>query len=231
MLRLMQRLMQRATSHQTCRDVACNVSTTIPWDSTQMTQFQGKNRIETTRLPGWDYRNAGWYFVTICTRNKEAFFGDVVDGSVRLSHLGEAAQRFWLEIPAHIPTVTIDVFVVMPNHIHGILAIVETLHATSLHATSLHASSATSLHATSPQPKAMSTMSPKAGSLGAVIRSYKAAVTTWAKQNSFVDFAWQPRYWDHVIRDEHALRAIRQYICDNPLRWALDRENPIGPQM
>jgi len=186
-----------------------------------MTQFRGQHRIETARLPGWDYRHAGWYFITICTKDRETFFGDVVDDAMRLSPLGEVAQQFWLEIPAHIPPVTIDVFVVMPNHIHGILAIVETLHATSL-----QASSTTSL-----QPQALSAMSPKAGSLGAVIRSYKAAVTNWAKQNTFDDFAWQPRYWDHVIRNERSLRAIRQYICDNPLRWALDCENPIGPQM
>ncbi len=185
-----------------------------------MTQFRSQHRIETTRLPGWDYRNGGWYFITICTKDGWTFFGDVVDDFVRLSALGGAAQQFWLEIPEHIPTVAIDVFVVMPNHIHGILAIeprsapvVETLHATSL------------------QAQAMSAMAPKAGSLGAIVRSYKSAVTNWAKQNGFVDFAWQPRYWDHVIRDERSLHAIRQYISDNPLRWALDRENPTGPKM
>ena len=106
-----------------------------------MTQFKGQYRIESTRLPGWDYRNAGWYFVTICTRDGYAFFGAVVNSEMQFSALGEVALRFWLAIPEHVSGVATDACVVMPNHTHGILVIeprpapasvVETLHATSL---------------------------------------------------------------------------------------------------
>jgi putative transposase len=205
-----------------------------------MTQYKGQHRIESTRLSGWDYRNAGWYFITICTRDGCAFFGDVVDDSMRLSALGEAASRFWLEIPTHIPTVDTDAFVVMPNHIHGILAIesspasptVETLPVETLHTCPAlplgRRKGATSLHVRS---RPISALPPKVGSLGAIVRSYKSAVTNWAKLNGFARFAWQPRYWDHIIRHERSLVAIRRYICDNPLRWTLDRENPLGSRM
>ena len=199
-----------------------------------MTLYKGLYRIESTRLPGWDYRNAGWYFVTICTRDGYAFFGDVVNGEMRLSPLGQVALKFWLEIPQHVSGVQTDACVVMPNHGHGVLVIeprpvsVETLHATSLQK---RAEDEQFLTESQIQSRAMSALSPKAGSLGAIIRSYKSAVTNWAGLNGFRDFAWQPRYWDHIIRDERSLQEIRQYIHDNPARWELDRQNPPALRM
>ena len=199
-----------------------------------MTLYKGLYRIESARLRGWDYRNAGWYFVTICTRDGYHFFGDVVNGEMQLSPLGEVALQFWLDIPKHISGVHTDASVMMPNHGHGILVIeprpmttVETLHATSLP----FAEDDEFLTDSQIQSRVMSALSPKAGSLGAIIRSYKSAVTNWARQNKFDDFAWQARYWEHLIRDERSLQEIRQYIHNNPARWELDRQNPPALRM
>ena len=182
-----------------------------------MTLFKNKYRIESTRLKGWDYRNPGYYFVTICTKHREPYFGRVVNGGMVLSAVGERAAHCWREIPRHHAGVELDEFMIMPNHMHGIVIIcnpVETLHATSLRRETL-----------------MSEISPKAGSLGVIIRSYKSAVTRLAGLAGFKNFSWQARYYDHIVRDENSLCNIRQYIIDNPARWELDRENVPGLYM
>ncbi|PJF34117.1 MAG: transposase [Phototrophicales bacterium] len=182
-----------------------------------MTRFKDKYRIETTRLPGWNYASAGWYFVTICTRDQQPFFGHIENGDMYLSPIGEIAAQFWQEIPRHtVGHVSLDVFVVMPNHVHGIVVIqdtpVETLHC--------------NVSTDNVDKNLMSTISPQAGSLGAIIRSYKSAVTRWCRQNGYAEFGWQSRFYDHVIRNENALHNIRQYISENPSRWEMDQNHP-----
>ena len=86
-------------------------------------KFRDRYRIKTARLPQFNYGQNGYYFVTICTKNREEYFGQVIDDTVRLSDIGEIAHRCWMEIPIHFSCVNIDEFIVMPNHIHGILAI------------------------------------------------------------------------------------------------------------
>ncbi len=89
-----------------------------------MPRFKNKYRIQTTRLPGWDYASEGWYFLTICTRDRQPVFGHIAHGIMHLSTLGQIASRFWEEIPQHTAAnVSLDAFVVMPDHIHGIIAI------------------------------------------------------------------------------------------------------------
>jgi REP element-mobilizing transposase RayT len=86
--------------------------------------FKNKYRIESARLQGWDYTAAGWYFVTICTQNRECFLGEVVAGEMQLSPIGETASQYWKDIPQHSSkNIGIDVFVIMPNHVHGIVVI------------------------------------------------------------------------------------------------------------
>jgi len=102
-----------------------------------MTLFKNKYRIETMRLQTRNYASAGWYFLTICMRDRKHFFGEVIEGQMRLSEIGPAARQFWQDIPLHSPTnLCLDTFVVMPSHVHGIIVIdeapVETLPATSL---------------------------------------------------------------------------------------------------
>jgi REP element-mobilizing transposase RayT len=180
-----------------------------------MTLFQNKYRIESSRLKGWDYRNPGHYFVTICTRGRGHFFGRVAGGDVRLLAVGEIAAQCWTEIPQHHAGVALDEWVVMPNHVHGIIVltapvVVETLHCN-----------------VSTETGKMSAISPKTGSLAVVMRSYKSAVSRLAHLAGH-EFGWQERYWDHIVRDNGEFLRIRNYIFQNPVKWETDRENEPG---
>ena len=177
-------------------------------------RFRGKYRIETSRLKNCDYGSSGYYFVTICVKNSECVFGNVDDNKMILSEIGKTAEKFWLEIPAHFPFVKLDEFIIMPNHIHGIIIIDN------------HRDVACNV-STRTNNKIMSIISPKRGSLSTVIRSYKSNCTKTINkiQNKF-NFQWQPRFYDHIIRDEKSLHNIRKYIMHNPLNWDTDEENP-----
>jgi len=175
-----------------------------------MTKFRGKYRIESTRLQNWDYTSPGYYFVTICTKFRQLLFGELEEGDMRLSPVGEIAWRYWADIPSHFANANLDEFVVMPNHVHGILILAETQHAASLQ-------EPTTGRKFGPlQPRSLST----------IIRSYKSAVTRWARKNGYEDFAWQARFYDHIILGESSLHSIRQYIQDNPTKWDQDENNP-----
>lgn len=193
-----------------------------------MALFRQKYRVESMRLQAWDYSAAGWYFVTICTRGSVCFFGDVVDGGMRLSMVGVAAQRFWLEIPDHFREARLDEFAVMPNHIHGIVIIdrrAQTQHVENVE--TRHVASLQHLHRDIPNK-----FGPlKPGSLQAIIHAYKAAVTRWCRKNGQKGFAWQPRFYDHIIRNEGSLNDIREYIINNPMKWELDKDNPANLYM
>jgi len=182
---------------------------------------------ERSRWKIWDYAWAGAYFITICTHNREHYFGHVTNGEMQLSHAGILADVFWHEIKNHEKNVELGAFVVMPNHVHGILILtgagagnVGTLHATSLHATSLQT---TSVRARSPQQKneTMAEISPKPGSVSTIIRSYKSAVTKHANRLGLV-MKWQERFHDHVIRNDTEYNRISEYINHNPQKWQSD---------
>ena len=176
-----------------------------------MALFKNKYRTDSIRLKGWDYRNSGYYFVTICTKDRHPYFGQIVKGEMCLSSIGEIATQCWREIPKHHENVDLDEFMIMPNHTHGIVILCNPIGT---------------LHTPSPQDKSiMSNISPKAGSLSTIIRSYKSAVTRLCGLQGVKQFAWQTRFYDHIIRDEKSLRNIRRYIMNNPAKWELDKEN------
>jgi putative transposase len=136
------------------------------------------------------------------------------------------AQRYWQEIPSHFAHIGIDCFVIMPNHIHGIVIIQHSTESGKHLAddpcrdiTDDPRRDVACNVSTAELNQFMSNISPKSGSLGAVIRTYKSAVTRWCGMNGYADFAWQARYYDHIIRTEDSLQAIRAYIRDNPGRW------------
>jgi len=200
---------------------------------------QGKNR-QSNRKAGYDYSQAGAYFVTICTYKGDLIFGDVVDGQMELTDVGEIARNCWTTVPNHFGTVSIDCFVVMPNHVHAIVILhgdasepehsddsadssrtVGTRHVLSLH--DHHISNRRGVmkegrfYPAGVKPK----------SLGAVVGSYKSAVTkitnrTLADPPSFL---WQKGYHDHIIQDEKSFKKIRGYVLTNPARWDDDRFN------
>lgn len=173
------------------------------------------------RLAGYDYAAAGAYFVTMCTTGRAPLFGEVVDDSMRLHALGEVAWAVWCEIPDHFPHVDVDAFVVMLNHVHGIIVI----GATPDQVGATHASP---LPTDPTRPRG-----PAPGSLGAVVGSFKAATTKRINLMRQTPGAavWQRSYHEHIIRDENGLARIRRYIDDNPLHWATDRDNPMAPRI
>ncbi|MEM8560433.1 MAG: transposase [Bacteroidota bacterium] len=166
--------------------------------------YRNRYRVESTRLPDHDYAASAWYHVVICTKHRRCWFGEVSEGTMVFSKLGRTAHQFCAAIPEHVERAVVDAFVVMPNHVHAIIGLlpvvspepspeeslhVETLrHQETLRATSLRGSGGDAKN------QAMADRSPKAGSLGAIVRSYKSAVTRWARQNETESFAWQPRF-------------------------------------
>jgi putative transposase len=184
-----------------------------------MTTFKNKYRVETTRLKNWDYASAGYYFVTICTHKQESFFGEIVGGEMQLSVVGEQARQFWSDIPAHFKNVQLDDYVIMPNHLHGIIVIIETGQIN----VETRRGIVETRDRASLRPNKFGPLKP--GSLPAIINAYKAALTRWCRKNGQSGFAWQARYYDHVIRNEESLHRIRQYIGNNPTRWEMDRNH------
>ena len=174
--------------------------------------------VESARLRGWDYSSEGLYFVTICVRDRQPVFGEIVDGELRLSGLGVLAGWHWLKIAAHHPNALADAFVVMPNHVHGIVRITRPHERARGGEGGPRRDVACYVSPASTMPVAP----PGAGSLGAIVRGYKAAVSRWAQGNGYSGFAWQGRYYDHIIRDEESLLAIRRYIGDNPANSRTD---------
>jgi REP element-mobilizing transposase RayT len=160
------------------------------------------------RLQGYDYSRAGVYFVTICTQTRECLFGDVADGQMVLNDAGRMAKQCWYAIPGHFPHVGLDMFVVMPNHIHGILFIVDKPVGTK------------NFSLLQSKPRGTSKTP------GSVIRGFKIGVTKWLRQNTEFYHIWQRNYYEYIIRNDKELNRIRQYIANNPMKWEVDRENP-----
>jgi REP element-mobilizing transposase RayT len=185
-----------------------------------MTLYRDRYRVEPARLKGWDYASEGLYFVTICTHDRALLLGDAASGQVRLSEIGEEAARRWQDIPAHFPLSRLDEFVVMPNHLHGIV-VVETCHGMFLPNPTTHGMSLQNQNPKPYRPNAFS--QPNPGSLSMIVNHFKSAVTRFARQHGYRGPLWQTRFYDHIIRNPASLTRIQQYILDNPARWATDR--------
>ena len=147
-------------------------------------------RRRSLRLPGYDYSRAGAYFVTLCTQQRQCLFGEVVDSDMRLSTAGGIVQAVWNEVPLHYPGVVCDGFIVMPNHLHGIVWLVARDKVTKGH------------------------------TLGDVVRGFKARVTVAINSLRQVSGhpIWQRNYYERIIRDDDELNRIRLYVAHNPRR-------------
>jgi REP element-mobilizing transposase RayT len=178
-----------------------------------------KHHRRSIRLKGYDYTQAGAYFVTICTKDRACLFGHVADGVMRLNQMGHIVRQCWLAIPDHVPHVLLDEFVVMPNHVHGIIVIMPTHDVGATHA------SPRPNHDTPTRPRG-----PQRQSLGSIVGSFKSAVTKRINELRGTPGApvWQRNYYEHIIRNDDDMARIRKYIVNNPLQWALDRENPMN---
>ena len=192
-----------------------------------MTLFKNKYRIESMRLKGWDYAATGWYFVTLCTRGRECFFGDVKEGEMHLSEIGDIVAEEWQRTETIRPNVGLDEWVVMPNHIHGIIVIKHA--AIEMFRGNVPGPPEETARREETPHRGVSTRARlKSGSLGAIVGQFKSVCTKRIWAAKFLAFDWQPRFFDHIIRDEPSLKSIRQYIVDNPVKWEQDKNNPAN---
>lgn len=201
-----------------------------------MNKFKTKYRIPSARLQSWNY---GWnaaYFITICTHDRKHYFGEVNNGKMQLSQIGVIADILWYELKNHFKNIILDSFVVMPNHIHGILILngddntdhdvsgvidvnngdnVETRYALSL----LQRQNQNQ----QPQPIGKNRFQNQGkNTVSSIIGSYKSAVTKHSHRLNY-EFKWQSRFYDHIIRDEKSFSTISVYIINNPSNWVEDK--------
>jgi REP element-mobilizing transposase RayT len=176
------------------------------------------------RLRGYDYTQAGAYFVTTCVQNREPLFGEIVGGSVRLNVQGEIAVEWWDKITGHFQGVELDAFVVMPNHMHGIVVLTEPLGIASTQFVQAGASGEMEL-------PLMTSTSSRPMPLGRVMAFFKYQSTKAINQARATPGArvWQRNYYEHVVRNDGSLRRIREYIASNPLQWEQDQLHPENP--
>ncbi|MEH2338751.1 transposase [Nostoc sp.] len=211
-------------------------------------KYKDKYRIDSTRLTAWSYASNAGYFVTICTDGKKCFFGEVVQGEIQLSAIGEIAQKLWYEIPNHFFNCQIDSFCVMPNHIHGILIINQTqenlvaeeivgkedvgdltglMEGDAMNPEEEDAMNRVSTRGDRQRGGVTGLFNPmlSKNSLSKIVRWYKGRCTFEINQ-IYQGFRWQERFHDNIIRNEFARDQIRQYIINNPINWKCDREQP-----
>jgi REP element-mobilizing transposase RayT len=188
------------------------------------TKFQQKFRIKSARMPNWDYGSQSSYFITICTKYREHYFGEIKNGEMLLNEIGEIANEFWKEIPNHFPHVGLGNFVIMPNHTHGVLIMGpnKSKKRDLMDGDVLGGRDVAVQRLYGGEKNQMSSISPKPGTISTIIRSYKSVVTKNAKKFN-PKFEWQPRFHDHVIRNEYSFDNIQKYIANNPKNWKEDR--------
>ena len=173
---------------------------------------------QSIRLKSHDYSQEGYYFVTICTKNKIEYFGEIINGKMILNEMGKITKKQWLWLAEQYDYVKLDEWIIMPNHLHGIL-IIEIdgdIGGAGRHL---------------PLQQQYEQQSRKIKPLSELIGAFK---TTSSKlihrmdgsRPASTEFQWQRNYYDHIIRDEKSLDKIREYIRNNPPQWELDRNNP-----
>jgi|KBSSwiStaDraftv2_1062776.scaffolds.fasta_scaffold94588_2 REP element-mobilizing transposase RayT len=196
-------------------------------------KFKNRYRIASTRLPNWDYGGNAPYFVTICTKDREHYFGKIVDAQMQLSKIGEAALDCWMKIPNHFPHCHLDESVIMPNHVHGIIIIEKPYFENRrFHIEDAKPILPLSEKEWGPIDKSNSIEHIKSkhsrfrnqgkNTLSAMVGSFKSAVTKECNENG-LHFAWQTRFHEHIIRDAAEFKRIKNYILTNPGRWKEDK--------
>ena len=175
-----------------------------------------KHHRRSIRLRGYDYSQAGYYFVTICCYRRQRLFGKIVDGAMQLNQYGEIVKNEWHQSSLIRQEIELDEYIIMPNHFHGIV-IIKPVGTKGL---SPLPSSARSTHPS---------MKPR--SLSSLMTGFKSAVTKNINiiRNAPGTPVWQRNYYEHIIRNENALNNIRRYIINNPLSWHVDQLHPDNP--
>ncbi|MEJ2710940.1 MAG: hypothetical protein P8074_25240 [Anaerolineales bacterium] len=182
-----------------------------------MTEPSKQYRRQSNRLAGWDYSSSGYYFVTICTRERRPFFGEVVGDEIQLSPIGEIIAEEWQKTADIRPNISLDAWVIMPNHLHAIVSIQPSEDNDATTRWDVSQRDGTSSNA----PKNW-----RSNSLGTIINQFKSKCTKRIRAAGHTDFGWQSRFYDHIIRNDQSLAQIRTYIQNNLSQWNLDKENP-----
>jgi REP element-mobilizing transposase RayT len=167
------------------------------------------------RFKNYNYAQQGAYFVTICTKYRECLFGEIVSGEMVLNAAGDLVRKAWDELQVIYQRVETDQFIIMPNHVHGIIL--------------FNAGKNRNRRGLINQPPTWTTwimMKNPEQTLGKIIRHFKAKSSKIIRERSLNRFQWQRNYYDHIIRNEKELMNIREYIRNNPVRWDRDTENP-----
>jgi len=204
--------------------------------------FKNRYRTESARLKNWDYATTGYYFITICTKDRMCVFGDIQDGKSILSEKGQIARSSLMETPQYFDNASLDEFIIMPNHVHLIL-VIDRNSIPCRDAITPHCRDAITPHCRD----AINRVSTRDGitgghvggitglnnpmisddSVSKIIRWYKGRTSFFIRKIPDSDkFAWQSRFYDRIIRNELELDNIRQYIVNNPLQWEFDENNP-----
>jgi len=165
------------------------------------------------RLRGHDYSQSGFYFITVCTAQRECLFGNIVDGEMVLNEYGQMVRDEWAKTASIRREITLDEYVIMPNHFHGILVIADGRGDRPVARTKTN-----SVAGTKPQS------GPMPRSIGAFVAGFKSAVTQRinTKRQTPRQPVWQRNYYEHIIRNDAELNNIREYIRNNPAQWELD---------
>ncbi len=174
------------------------------------------------RLKEHNYNLQGYYYITICTKNRLDFFGKISNNIMHLSQIGKIANKFWDEIPEHFKYVELDEFIIMPDHIHGIIILKDSTRNKDVGTADLRSFSWRSSSGCSNQKDLYSNRSKMV--VSKVIHGFKSSVTrVIRKQFDNSNFEWQKSYYDHVIRNGMDLNRIREYIINNPVNWEIDK--------
>jgi REP element-mobilizing transposase RayT len=188
------------------------------------------NKRKHHRLTDWDYSLDGTYFITICCNERHPYLGTITKNTMVLSEIGSISSQYWLEIPDHFPYVRLDDFVIMPNHIHGILVLDNSLvgprHGVALQQPisdivgSCHGMTLPIRKESNQNINQFS--KPVKNSVSVIINQYKSSVKRWCNKNGFEYFHWQSRFYDQILTMGKSIDNIREYIWNNPKNWNED---------
>ncbi len=202
-----------------------------------MKLYKNKYRVGSIRLQSWNYGWKAAYFITICTHKRKHFFGNInINGTVRLSEIGEIVNREWLRTFEMRPdmNLTMGEYIIMPNHFHAVIMIgrnefnskpkLEELQDEEFIELEIDPNDIEPYDFESDEVKqSQNQFGPQSKNLASIVRGFKAAVTTQVRKNGDKKFKWQPLFHDHIIRDEKSFHRIQNYIINNPTNWVRDK--------
>ena len=176
-----------------------------------------KKHKKSNRLHGYNYSQPGVYYITICTKHRKHYFGDIHNGIMCVNRLGAIAWRQWEWLGQQYNHIRLHAYVVMPNHIHGILEIIDQTSVGTGRDLSLQRD--LDMHNGMNIPERQNN---KIKSLSELIGAYKTTTSKLIHQIPFASFSWQRSFHDHIIKKERSLYTIREYIIQNPAMWEKD---------